>query len=67
MDVYISGRRIWYIKLKDKYGCGTVQITASDMGMTLYSNFGFEKAKDIYDLSKHNNILNLLSEKYKLR
>lgn len=26
-----------------------------------------EKAKDIYDLSKHNNIPNLLSEKYKLR
>lgn len=26
-----------------------------------------EKAKDIYDLSNHNNIPNLLSEKYKLR
>lgn len=26
-----------------------------------------EKAKDIYDLSKHTNIPNLLSEKYKLR
>ncbi len=26
-----------------------------------------EKAKDIYDLNKHNNIPNLLSEKYKLR
>ena len=24
-----------------KYGCGTVQITASDMGVKLYSNFGF--------------------------
>lgn len=24
-----------------KYGCGTVQITASDMGDKLYSNFGF--------------------------
>mgnify|MGYP004601532149 CR=1 FL=1 len=24
-----------------KYGCGTVQITASDMGVELYSNFGF--------------------------
>ena len=26
-----------------KYGCGTVQITASDMGVLLYSDFGFEK------------------------
>ena len=26
-----------------KHGCGTVQITASDMGILLYSNFGFEK------------------------
>jgi GNAT superfamily N-acetyltransferase len=24
-------------------GCGTVQITASDMGVLLYTNFGFEK------------------------
>ena len=24
-----------------KYGCGTVQITASDMGDKLYSSFGF--------------------------
>ena len=24
-------------------GCGTVQITASDMGVKLYSSFGFEK------------------------
>lgn len=24
-----------------EYGCGTVQITASDMGVKLYSNFGF--------------------------
>lgn len=24
-----------------KYGCGTVQITASDVGVKLYSNFGF--------------------------
>ena len=24
-------------------GCGTVQITASDMGVLLYSNFGFTK------------------------
>ena len=25
------------------YGCRSVQITASDMGVLLYSNFGFEK------------------------
>lgn len=25
------------------YGCGSVQITASDMGVLLYSNFGFQK------------------------
>ena len=25
------------------YGCGTVQITASNMGVLLYNNFGFEK------------------------
>lgn len=24
-----------------EYGCGTVQITASDMGVTLYTDFGF--------------------------
>lgn len=26
-----------------KYGCGTVQITASDMGVLLYTDFGFVK------------------------
>lgn len=26
-----------------EYGCGIVQITASDMGVLLYTNFGFEK------------------------
>ena len=26
-----------------EYGCGVVQITASDMGVLLYTNFGFEK------------------------
>ena len=25
------------------YGCGTVQITASDMGVLLYTDFGFKK------------------------
>lgn len=25
-----------------EYGCGTVQITASDMGVKLYTDFGFE-------------------------
>jgi GNAT superfamily N-acetyltransferase len=28
------------------YGCGAVQITASDMGVLLYSNFGFVKNKN---------------------
>ncbi|MDE6697918.1 MAG: GNAT family N-acetyltransferase [Lachnospiraceae bacterium] len=28
------------------YGCGTVQITASDMGVLLYSNFGFVKNRN---------------------
>lgn len=26
-----------------EYGCGTVQITASDMGVLLYNDFGFER------------------------
>lgn len=26
-----------------KYGCGTVQITASDMGIPFYTDFGFKK------------------------
>ena len=26
-----------------EYGCGTVQITASDMGVLLYADFGFVK------------------------
>ena len=26
-----------------KHGCGTVQITASDMGVLLYTDFGFVK------------------------
>lgn len=26
-----------------EYGCGAVQITASDMGVLLYSDFGFVK------------------------
>ena len=28
------------------YGCGTVQITASDMGVLLYTDFGFVKNKN---------------------
>ena len=28
------------------YGCGTVQITASDIGVLLYSDFGFVKNKN---------------------
>ena len=26
-----------------EYGCGTVQITASDMGVLLHTNYGFRK------------------------
>ena len=29
-----------------RYGCGTVQITASDMGVMLYENFGFVKNRN---------------------
>ena len=29
-----------------KYGCGIVQITASDMGVLLYTDFGFVKNKN---------------------
>lgn len=36
------------------YGCGTVQITASDMGVLLYSDFGFVKNSNFmqYKLQK---------------
>ena len=30
------------VKEAKEYGCGTVQITASDMGVKLYSAFGFK-------------------------
>ena len=32
------------------YGCGTVQITASDMGVLLYTDFGFQKNKNFMQL-----------------
>lgn len=31
------------MKEAKEYGCGVVQITASDMGVLLYSDFGFKK------------------------
>lgn len=31
------------VKEAEKHGCGAVQITASDMGVLLYSDFGFVK------------------------
>ncbi|MCM1083047.1 MAG: GNAT family N-acetyltransferase [Clostridium sp.] len=34
------------VKEAGEYGCGTVQITASDMGVLLYTNFGFVKNKN---------------------
>lgn len=33
-----------------EYGCGTVQITASDMGVLLYADYGFEKNKNFMQL-----------------
>lgn len=33
-----------------KQGCGTVQITASDMGVHLYTNFGFKKNQNFREL-----------------
>ena len=40
-------------RVAKEYGCGTVQITASDMGVKLYSNFGFVPNKNFmqYKLS----------------
>jgi len=37
------------------YGCGSVQITASDMGVLLYTDFGFVKNENFmqYKLSPH--------------
>lgn len=34
----------------ERYGCGTVQITASDMGVLLYSDFGFVRNKNFMHL-----------------
>ena len=31
------------VKEAENYGCGAVQITASDMGVLLYTDFGFQK------------------------
>lgn len=31
------------------YGCGTIQITASDMGVLLYENFGFVKNRNFME------------------
>ena len=30
------------LQILKEYGCGTIQITASDMGVKLYTDFGFE-------------------------
>ena len=40
-----------------EYGCGTVQITASDMGVKLYTDFGFEHNQNFmqYNLQKKYN------------
>ena len=33
-----------------EYGCGTIQITASDMGVLLYTDYGFEKTANFMQL-----------------
>ena len=37
-----KGEKDFALGIKE-YGCGAVQITASDMGVLLYTDFGFEK------------------------
>ena len=38
------------------YGCGTVQITASDMGVLLYSDFGFVKNSNFMQYKLHKGV-----------
>ena len=40
-----------------KAGCGTVQITASDMGVLLYTDFGFVKNKILCSINWKDDIL----------
>ena len=40
-----------------EYGCGTVQITASDMGVKLYTDFGFVHNDNFMQYNKHTNII----------
>lgn len=44
------------IKEAEEYGCGNVQITASDMGVLLYTDFGFKKNGNFmqYKLGERN-------------
>lgn len=37
-----------------RYGCGAVQITASDMGVLLYSDYGFENNHNFMQYALHN-------------
>jgi GNAT superfamily N-acetyltransferase len=37
-----------------RYGCGAVQITASDMGVLLYTDYGFEKNHNFMQYALHN-------------
>ena len=43
LDTFIQMRINQLKEEVRKYGCGTVQITASDMGVLLYTDFGFVK------------------------
>ena len=41
-----------------RYGCGAVQITASDMGVLLYSDFGFVKNGNFMQYKLHGSRMN---------
>ena len=36
------------VKEAKDYGCGTIYITASDMGVKLYESYGFKHIKKVY-------------------
>lgn len=38
----------------ENYGCGVVHVTASDMGVLLYSNYGFQKNQNFMQYVFHN-------------
>ena len=38
----VESAAVFFCNGNEENGCGTVQITASDMGVKLYTDFGFE-------------------------